>query len=394
VIVGSLVALLGMTAGAVPMAAQQLKLPVALAELESRVRHDSNDAAAHYNVGLGYWNAKRFDDAERSLKQAVAIEPRFAPALLALSFLPYARNKQLWDQALANQVPNELRSALEQSGRYYARAFMADPLVEMTIMGAVNPHKLDMLDVQDYLGEVFGLYIQGFQDCQDGKYADGVGRFATLIREIDGDRFPQRVPDGVLWYQGVAAGHVGRFDLAIGNFRRLLANSLAAQDKKKNDIVRVPLNTNEYRYFLATMLQLGGKPDSALALYQEVLSNDVGVYMANVQRANIYEAARRYPEAVAERRAAINANPDDPTLLLDLGVTLGKAGQFTEAEQTLHQAIEQGPRDARPLFWLGVADMQLGKKDEAKDAFTRFIALAPARFDRQIAAARQRLAGL
>jgi hypothetical protein len=39
-------------------------------------------AAAHYNVALGYWNEKRLDDAERSPKTAIAIEPRFAPAHL------------------------------------------------------------------------------------------------------------------------------------------------------------------------------------------------------------------------------------------------------------------------------------------------------------------------
>ena len=377
-----------------PLTAQQLKLPVGLSELEARVRRDSNDAAAHYNVALGYWNARRYPEAEQSLKQAISIEPRFARALLALSFLPYARNKRLWDQELEGTVPRELAPALDQSARYYSRAFMADPLVEMSIMGAVNPHKVDMLDAEDYLGEVIGLYIQGFQDCQDGKYDEGVGRFTTLIREIGGERFPQRVPHGVLWYQGVAAGHVGRFDIAIANFQRLVDASLATQEKKQNDLIHVPLKTNEYRYFLATMMKLAGKTDEALALYRDVLTNDVGVYMANVERANIYEAQKRYAEAVVERRAAINANPDDASLLLDLGVTLGKAGQFAEAEQAFTQAAEQGPRDARALFWLGMAEAQLGKKDEARTAFTKFIAQAPSRLDRQIAYARQRLAGL
>lgn len=377
-----------------PLAAQQLKLPVDLAELETRARRDSNDAAAQYNVALGYWSAKRYDEAERSLKQAIGIEPRFAPALLALSFLPYAQNKRLWDLELENEVPRELTPALEQSGRYYSRAFMADPLVDLTIMGAVNPHKIDMLDAEDYLGEVIGLYIQGFQDCQEGKYADGVGRFATLIREIGGERYPGRVPYGVLWYQGVAAGHVGRYDLAIANFQRLLDASVAAQEKKRNDLIHVPLKTNEYRYFLATMMQLAGRTDEALVLYREVLTTDLGVYMANVQRANIYESRKRYPEAIVERQAAINANPDDASLLLDLGVTLGKAGQFAEAAHILRQAADQAPRDARPLFWLGIAETQLGHKDEARAAFTSFIARAPSRLGRQLDLARQRLAAL
>ena len=67
-----------------PVAAQRIKLPVKLAELEQRVKADSNDAAAHYNVALGYWNEKRFDEAERTLAKSVELRPQNAQARLAL----------------------------------------------------------------------------------------------------------------------------------------------------------------------------------------------------------------------------------------------------------------------------------------------------------------------
>ena len=40
--------------------AQHIKLSASLAALEKAAHKDSNDAAAHYNVALAYWNAKRF----------------------------------------------------------------------------------------------------------------------------------------------------------------------------------------------------------------------------------------------------------------------------------------------------------------------------------------------
>jgi hypothetical protein len=46
------------------------------------------------------------------------------------------------------------------------------------------------------------------------------------------------------------------------------------------------------------------------------------------------------------------------------------------------------------LFWLGTAAVQLQQKDKARDAFTRFIAVAPSRYQPQIANARQRLSEL
>src|SRR5712692_6094859 len=70
---------------AAPLAAQRIKLPAKLEELEARARKDSNDAAAHYNIALAYWSVKRYDDAENALKRAVALDYRFAPAHLRTS---------------------------------------------------------------------------------------------------------------------------------------------------------------------------------------------------------------------------------------------------------------------------------------------------------------------
>jgi len=134
--------------------------------------------------------------------------------------------------------------------------------------------------------------------------------------------------------------------------------------------------------------------DEAIKLYQTVLENDLGFYMAHVQMAGIYESLRRYPEAVEERRRAVDANPDDPSLLTDLGVTLGKAGQLQQSEETLQQAAEANPHDPRAVFWLGICQVQRGEKDAARTSLSRFVATAPSRWDRQIALANQHLASL
>ena len=52
------------------------------------------------------------------------------------------------------------------------------------------------------------------------------------------------------------------------------------------------------------------------------------------------------------------------------------------------------PRDARVLFWLGLCQIEQKKQTEAKASLTRFVALAPSRWERQIDMAKQRLAGL
>src|SRR5438552_18156194 len=82
---------LAVLATAAPLAAQRIRLPAKLSELETRARQDSNDAAAQYNVALGYWNDKRWDDADSALRRAIRIEPQFAMGYLGLGRLVFAR---------------------------------------------------------------------------------------------------------------------------------------------------------------------------------------------------------------------------------------------------------------------------------------------------------------
>ena len=156
----------------------------------------------------------------------------------------------------------------------------------------------------------------------------------------------------------------------------------------------MPLQTNEYKYFLATVHHASGNTEQALKLFRETLENDIGLYMAHVQMANIYESRRLYPEAIEERKRAVDANPDDPSLLMDLGVTLGKSGNFAEAEEILQRAGEANPRDARVAFWAGLCQAEQGKREAARASFARFLAQAPSRWDKQICIAKQRLATL
>lgn len=379
-----------------PLPAQRIKLPVKLPELEQRVKADSNDAAAHYNVALGYWNEKRYDDAERALGMAVRIEPRFAPAHLALAYLPFARRPKLWNEIWDNAVPEDQVPLLKRADSEYRHAFLIDPLVDLKILAVATPPKPNFVDVNNYFGEIWALYFQGFADCQEGKYEDCHGRFAALIREIDGDRFGERIPASVHWYKGIAAAHVGKHDIAERHFRTLLAlgDEAVKERERKGDLTRVPLQSNEFRYTLATILQAAGRTSEAIALFKEVLNNDIGFYMANVRLANIYEAAKDYPRAVQERLNAVNVNPDDASLLTDLGVTLGKAGMMPQAETRLQAAADANPRDTRSLYWLGVAQQELGKTAEARAAFTRFVELAPSRYQPQVALAKDRLARL
>lgn len=376
-----------------PLEAQRIKLPMSRDELEKRATQDSLDAAAHYNVALAYWNEKRFDDAERELKLAAAIDSKFAEAYLALAYLPYARRPKLWAEEGQGRVPTEWKQPMEESDRMYRRAFLVNPMVDLRIAGAATPPRDPRWEI--LWPGVYEFYFQAFDDMLQGDYEKAYGRFAKLHRErrIAGPG-QEKLPMSVSWFEGLAAAHTQRWDEARRKFEKLIEESVAFEKEHEEDLIRVPLRTNEYRYFLASVQHASGQTDAALDLYRKTLEADLGLYMAHVQMANIFEGQRRYPEAIEERKRAVDANPEDVSLLMDLGVTIGKSGKFAEAEEVLKQAAEANPRDPRIAFWTGICQAEQGKREDARASFTHFLNTAPGRWDRQIALAKQRLAGL
>lgn len=373
----------------------RIRLPVGLSELETRVKADSNDAAAHYNVALGYWNAKRYDDVQRELQLALEIEPRFAPAHLALAYLPFARRPRLWEDIYKRNRPDSILQRVGEWRGHERAALLIDPLVNLAIIGATRPGKDVRWDMYEGARQYYDIFYQGYDDIEQGRYDDAYYNFNRLLEMYRDQvsRDPKRAPEEWIWWRALAASRVPeKYSVAIFDFQELLQRS---EGRELSDTVyHVPLNTNEIRYFIATVNHRAGKLDEAVRQYRDVLANDIGMYMANVKLGDLFESQRRYAEAIVERQQAINVNPDDPSLHLDLGITLGKAGDFARAIQELDLAAQAGPRDPRPAFWLGIAHLQVNDREAAKSNFTRFVEMAPSRMGQQVAMARQRLAEL
>lgn len=358
------------------LAAQKVEVKERLEELEVLARRDSNDAAAQYNVAMGYMSKKRWGDAEQSLRNALAIEPRFAEAQLAL-YVAHLQNDDYWRGVRKQKGDSARKAASEAADRMFTRAFLIDPFVDVRIMAS--------------LWRVWGTsrWAKGFDAFLEGRYEKAVEQFDIYIADVTRDDPRDSVGTGVLWMHALAAARLQRYAQAEEDVEALLrVTSLRVNPDSVDD---VPLRANEYRYMLAAIKDRAGQPDQAVKLYQEVLEHDVSNYMAHVQLARIHEARRDWPRAIAERRRAVETNPEDASLLTDLAVALGKSGDFKEAAETLLEAERQNPRDVRPLFWRGIALIQLGQQGEAKATFQRFVAVAPPRYQQQVQSAKAQL---
>ncbi|MDP2483966.1 MAG: tetratricopeptide repeat protein [Candidatus Palauibacterales bacterium] len=361
-----------------PLAAQSVKMDLSLPELQARALHDSLDPAAYYNLGVGYMGKKKFPEAEEAFRAALAIDPRFAEAHLALA-VARERDDNYWKQQKGDSAR---RAAARETRLMYQRAFLIDPFVDVRMMALLFSS----------LPGGWNSYLDALKAFVEGRYPEAYRGLSAQI-----DKRPKRLPrdsvgTSLLWLHALAAVQVKEYAAAEEDIQGLIR--LASSPAQEDSIRTEPLDVNEYRYMLAALKQRSGATAEAIALYQQVLEADVSNYMAHVQLARIHEDSKNWPAAVTERRRAIEVQPEDASLLTDLGVTLGRSGNFAEAVEVLRQAVAANPRDARPLFWLGIAEQQLGNRDAARDAFTRFVAVAPSRQEAQVTVARQRLAAL
>jgi tetratricopeptide (TPR) repeat protein len=381
-------ALVLLSVAAEPLPAQRARLLVPLDELEARAARDSLDPMAHYNVALGYWTKGRWNDVERSLRRSVAIEPKMAPAYLGLALLPFARRPMLWKEEESDRVPADRAPQLEESYRFFRRAFQLDPLVDLKLFGLAVPPR-GAIVVGRNATPAYAALVQGFESLWDGQYATAFGWLDGVLHKLDRGK-PDDVPEGLLWYHGLAAAHLEKYDLALLDFQRLYDRA-AAREQSDTLVRTFIMESNQIRYVLATVSRRAGRADQALALYRESAATDLGLYMAHVQMADIYEDRQLWNDAITERQRALEVNPDDASLRYDLAYSLARARQFNDAAETLTELMQTRPLNPRIPYLLGLVQLRLGDGRSARDALQLFVTIAPSRFNEQVAEARQQL---
>ncbi|MEO8138450.1 MAG: hypothetical protein ABI742_02330, partial [Gemmatimonadota bacterium] len=241
--------------------AQRIKLLVPLDSLERRAAQDSNDAPAHYDLALAYWLVRKYDDAEKQLRQAIVIEPHTAAAYLALSFLPFARRDKLWDEVEKGKVPAEWQPAAEEALRFRRQAFLLDPMVDLKPLALMIPPS-SSFGLKSNAEAVHTYIMNGFGSFWDGQYARAYQFFQQIGgNPTDADR--RKFPGWFLWYEGLAAAHTGEFAAAEADFR-LLMERAEADTRESGGSTLAFSSANHYRYTLACILDQAGRTSEAV----------------------------------------------------------------------------------------------------------------------------------
>jgi tetratricopeptide (TPR) repeat protein len=377
---------------------QETTAPAPLDSLRQRARRDSNDAMAHYQLAMAYWDQKKWDDAELALREALLVAPSYPDAHLALGVLAQRRGDDYWKDRVKRDGEEKVRTALLEYAGHYRRAFLLNPMVDLRVLGKFDQEESGFYVVRGSLVFHFTPWwshelTKSANEFREARYQKAFDRLQELMQDKRFGGEDVNVASPVLWLHGLAAAHLDNFDVAIRDFAVLTGRSLSVEQDSTSRI-EGPLRSNDYRFILATMLYLAGRYNQAIPTFRRVLEIDLGLYAAHVQLARMHEAQGEIEDALKERRLALDVQQDDPDLLIDLAGTLLKAGRVPEAQEPLAQAAHLNPRDARVPFLQGAVAEQLHDTVAAEAAYHRFLAIAPSRFTAQIKDAGERLAGL
>ncbi len=130
--------------------------------------------------------------------------------------------------------------------------------------------------------------------------------------------------------------------------------------------------------------------DVTFEMYQKTAAS----YRVHELSAEIFETQNRFPEAIAEYRKAIEANPAAPDLHYRLGRAMLMAGHGAEnlegARNEFEAELKLSPEDSASEFQIGQILLAEGKKTEAPAYFEKALAMSPDFPEARVALAKTR----
>ncbi len=141
--------------------------------------------------------------------------------------------------------------------------------------------------------------------------------------------------------------------------------------------------THSDTYFeLANLLERGGRELDVLAVYTKLSSVRPELAIGHFNRAVYLRRVGRLDEAVGAYRRAIDAGIDEPAeAWSNLGVILGELERHAEARDAFERALAVAPAWIPALYNLGLLLEEFGERDAALARFEQVLAIDPEHHD-------------
>ena len=326
----------------------------ALVAARVAVEKDPGSAETQTTLGLALLELERYEEAEKQFRRALEIKPRYAYAWQNLADLlrrqgQYEAASDMFRKALEINPANALAHAgmghtLFQLDRYEeaiagirrAIAIESDLLQthrDLNFALGWSLHKTGRFDeAERYLSNVLGKSAQNANDFL--QIADIFRVRADYRKAVEAYRDAlETEPDNAKAHAGLgdALFRLERYQEAIDSMQRALV--------LQPDQPSAPA----LHYLTGESLQALGRPEQALAHYENALRVNPQFDDAARRLAALLFAQQRYQEALEVYQPLADRNPGDVGTISDIGSILFMLGRPEEALQKYEQALSLDP---------------------------------------------------
>jgi tetratricopeptide (TPR) repeat protein len=198
-------------------------------------------------------------------------------------------------------------------------------------------------------------------------------RAEELFREV-----LERDSDSAAAYVGLGKVATARseFELAVGHLET--ARRLDPEATEINYLLGLAYRGQGQREKAVELIQQRGEREASLhdPLIADVMSLSTGMRIHQLRGTALYQQGL-YQQALVEFRKAVEADPDEPLVRTNLGLTLAVLGDFDGAMRELETALRLDPEDTFAHANMGALLVQLGRDDEAVEHYERAVSLDP-----------------
>ncbi len=302
---------------------------------------------AHLALAKAYERTGEFDKAEGALRQALEIEPD---------------NLQIYSQ-LARSARN--RGEADSERAIYREILDLHPHHHATLM-ALADVQLGENDTDGALrtlseieahhpDDMRSVVRLGFLYYEAENFSESASRFETYLATESGDH-------EVRFFLGIVRRRMGEDAAAIEAFSAIPAESEHYGEAHTQLAVLFERKEEFARALEEIELAVAARPTRPRELYTATLRAKAG----------------DFDGAVAYLEGLLLKDPDDDELLFNLGVVFSEAKRTKEALEYMERAIEENPKNANALNYVGYTWAEQGDNlDQAEDYIVRALDIRP-----------------
>jgi tetratricopeptide (TPR) repeat protein len=224
--------------------------------------------------------------------------------------------------------------------------------------------------------------LTAWMAASEGNFATAAERYRTAVAR-------SRYKSGVRADLGRVHYQLGQYDAAIADMRQAITEW--RQEDREDRIVIFYQSKGVLEHSIGMLHEQKGDTAAAREAYGRALQEDISYYPAHVRMSALALAGGDTATALAEMDLAVQIATTDPSLRMQNAVLLAGARRYQEAMAELKKAVELDPDYAAPYLLMAKMYDGSGMVDDAAASYRAFADHA-SRGEPQLEAVQQRLA--